>query len=131
VPPAITATAPEGQRDGAALVPVERGGLAVQGPAAVAAAYLGQLVADRKLRLGARTSPMAMAQADQVSGLLTELVPGRVRQPDPRFGGQRHPRLGGQLNPRLGDRALPFPRGRALSCLPGVTAVQRMGKNGS
>jgi hydroxymethylbilane synthase len=54
---------------------VDRGGLA-DAPAAVAASYLSQLVGDRKLRLGSRTSPMALAQADQVAGLLAGLVPG-------------------------------------------------------
>jgi len=58
------------------LVPLPVGGQLCQAPAAVAASYLGQLVGDRKLRLGARTSPMAMAQADQVAGLLAGLVPG-------------------------------------------------------
>jgi hydroxymethylbilane synthase len=57
-------------RPGADLVP------AGQAPAVAAADYLRQLVAGRKLRLGSRTSPMAMAQARQVAGLLGTLVPG-------------------------------------------------------
>jgi hydroxymethylbilane synthase len=63
-------------RPGASLVPAAPAGLAGQVPAAVAADYLGQLVAGRKLRLGSRTSPMAVAQARQVAGLLSALVPG-------------------------------------------------------
>jgi len=47
-----------------------------QAPAAVAAAYLGRLAAGRKLRIGARTSPMAVAQAEHVAALLGSLVPG-------------------------------------------------------
>jgi hydroxymethylbilane synthase len=66
--------APDGP-GGTALVPVERGGQDVQA-SAVAARYLGQIVGDRKLRLGSRTSPMAMAQASHVAGLLSALVPG-------------------------------------------------------
>jgi hypothetical protein len=50
-------------RPGASLVPAAPAGLAGQVPAAVAADYLGQLVAGRKLRLVSRTSPMAVAQA--------------------------------------------------------------------
>jgi hydroxymethylbilane synthase len=57
------------------LVPVF-GGQAGPTPAAVAAAYLDGLVSERKLRLGSRTSPMAVAQARQVAGLLGGLVPG-------------------------------------------------------
>jgi hydroxymethylbilane synthase len=52
-------------------------GLPVAPPSAsVAAAYLGQLVPDRAVRLGSRTSPMAMAQARHTAALLTALVPG-------------------------------------------------------
>ena len=47
-----------------------------QAPAAVAAGYLARLVDGRPVRLGSRTSPMAMAQARHVSALLTALVPG-------------------------------------------------------
>jgi hydroxymethylbilane synthase len=60
---------------GSAIVPVS-GGQADHSPGAVATAYLGGLVGGRGLRLGSRTSPMAMAQAKQVSGLLSSLVPG-------------------------------------------------------
>lgn len=59
---------------GSDLVPVS--GQADHSPAAVAAAYLGGLAGGRGLRLGSRTSPMAMAQAHQVAGLLNSLVPG-------------------------------------------------------
>jgi hypothetical protein len=55
-------------------VPVS-GGQAEHSPAAIAATYLGGLVSGRGLRLGPRTSPMAMAQAHQVAGLLGSLVP--------------------------------------------------------
>jgi hydroxymethylbilane synthase len=61
---------------GAELVPVAAGGRVEQAPAAVAATYLNQLVSDRPVRLGSRTSPMAVAQARHVAGLLTALVPG-------------------------------------------------------
>jgi hydroxymethylbilane synthase len=54
------------------LVPVS-GALAGQPSAAV---YLGSLVGERKLRLGSRTSPMAMAQARNVASALSSLVPG-------------------------------------------------------
>jgi hypothetical protein len=64
-----------GELPGSDLVPVA-GGQAAQAPARVAADYLGSLVTGRKLRLGARTSPMAVAQAEHVAGLLTALVPG-------------------------------------------------------
>jgi len=47
-----------------------------QSPATIAATYLGRLVGGRGLRLGSRTSPMAIAQAHQVAGLLGSLVPG-------------------------------------------------------
>jgi hydroxymethylbilane synthase len=47
-----------------------------QNRAAPATTYLSGLVGERKLRLGSRTSPMAMAQAQQVAALLTTLVPG-------------------------------------------------------
>ena len=60
---------------GSDLVPVS-GGQGDQSPAAVAASYLDRLVGGRGLRLGSRTSPMAMAQARQVTGLLGALVPG-------------------------------------------------------
>jgi len=60
---------------GSDLVPVA-GGQAAQAPARVAADYLRSLVTGRKLRLGARTSPMAVAQAEHVAGLLGSLVPG-------------------------------------------------------
>jgi hydroxymethylbilane synthase len=60
---------------GSDLVPVS-GGQADQSLAAVAASYLDRLVGGRGLRLGSRTSPMAMAQARQVAGLLNSLVPG-------------------------------------------------------
>jgi hydroxymethylbilane synthase len=49
---------------------------AEQAPAAVAAGYLAGLVDGRPVRLGSRTSPMAMAQARHVAALLTALVPG-------------------------------------------------------
>ena len=42
----------------------------------VAVQYLTRLAGDRTLRLGARTSPMATAQAHHVAGLLNSLVPG-------------------------------------------------------
>jgi hydroxymethylbilane synthase len=52
----------------------------VPAPGAVAvptvAAYLGRVVGDRRLRLGSRTSPMAMAQARNVVRALSALVPG-------------------------------------------------------
>jgi hydroxymethylbilane synthase len=70
--PSDTATAPA---TGAELVPAA-GGQADQTPARVAAAYLGKLVSGRKLRIGARTSPMAVAQAEHVAGLLGSVVPG-------------------------------------------------------
>jgi hydroxymethylbilane synthase len=57
------------------LVPVPAGQLEAA-PLGVAAAYLNQLVSDRPVRLGSRTSPMAMAQARQVAGLLSALIPG-------------------------------------------------------
>jgi hydroxymethylbilane synthase len=60
---------------GAGLVPVA-GGQVERAPAGVVAAYLNQLVGDRPVRLGSRTSPMAMAQARHVAGLLTVLIPG-------------------------------------------------------
>lgn len=60
---------------GTDLVPAASG-RAGQAPAAVAAAYLGQLAGSRPVRLGSRTSPMAMAQARHVAGLLAALVPG-------------------------------------------------------
>lgn len=49
------------------------GALAVQ---PTPAAYFGQVVGDRRLRLGSRTSPMAMAQARNVASALNALVPG-------------------------------------------------------
>jgi hydroxymethylbilane synthase len=67
------ATTPE---PGADLVPAASGGQIDQTPASVAAAYLSRLVTGRKLRLGARTSPMAVAQAEHVAGLLSSVVPG-------------------------------------------------------
>jgi hydroxymethylbilane synthase len=88
VPPVTTITASQlgtqpGQDDagpaiGTGLVPVTHDRrVAPSSSAAVAASsYLGQLVADRAIRLGARTSPMAMAQARQVAALLDALVPG-------------------------------------------------------
>jgi hydroxymethylbilane synthase len=39
-------------------------------------AYFGRMLPDRRIRLGSRTSPMAMAQADQVRDLLTGLAEG-------------------------------------------------------
>jgi hydroxymethylbilane synthase len=57
------------------LVPAGHGGQVGQAPAAVAATYLAGLVGGRGVRLGSRTSPMAMAQAHQVAGLLAALVP--------------------------------------------------------
>lgn len=54
------------------LVPASEA-LALQ-PAA--AARLGQVLAGRGLRIGSRTSPMAMAQARSVQATLTSLVPG-------------------------------------------------------
>ena len=57
------------------LVPVSGGQLEAT-PQGVTAAYLRRLVGDRPVRLGSRTSPMAMAQARQVAGLLSGLVPG-------------------------------------------------------
>ncbi len=48
------------------------GALAVQ---PTPAAYLGKVVGDRKLRLGSRTSPMAIAQARNVASALSALVP--------------------------------------------------------
>lgn len=61
---------------GTGLVPVTQDRRIGPSPAAVATSYLGQLVADRAIRLGSRTSPMAMAQARQVAALLGALVPG-------------------------------------------------------
>ena len=61
---------------GAELMPAAGGGQVDQTPASVAAAYLGRLVNGRRLRIGARTSPMAVAQAEHVNGLLSALVPG-------------------------------------------------------
>jgi hydroxymethylbilane synthase len=66
----------QGAAGGAVLVPVADGRPIVSASAPVAAAYLGQLVADRAIRLGSRTSPMAMAQANQVRDLLSAMVPG-------------------------------------------------------
>ena len=60
---------------GTDLVPAASGRVE-QAPAAVAAAYLSQLAGSRPVRLGSRTSPMAMAQARHVAGLLAALVPG-------------------------------------------------------
>jgi hypothetical protein len=59
---------------GSGLMPVA-GGQVEQAPAKVAADYLQSLVTGRELRLGARTSPMAVAQAEHVAGLLGSLVP--------------------------------------------------------
>jgi hydroxymethylbilane synthase len=83
--PATTATAGEpsaqpGQEDtepaiGTGLVPVTHDPQ-VTPSVTVAASYLGQLVTDRTIRLGSRTSPMAMAQARRVAALLGALVPG-------------------------------------------------------
>jgi hydroxymethylbilane synthase len=61
---------------GSGLVPMAHADPVTQVPASVAAAHLARLVAGRPLRIGSRTSPMAMAQAHQVSGLLSALVPG-------------------------------------------------------
>jgi hydroxymethylbilane synthase len=41
-----------------------------------ASAYLRQVVGERKITLGSRTSPMAMAQARAVAGLLSSVIPG-------------------------------------------------------
>lgn len=68
-----TVTTPQ---PGADLLPAAGGGQLDQSPASVAAAYLGRLVSGRRLRIGARTSPMAVAQAEHVAGLLSTLVPG-------------------------------------------------------
>ncbi len=68
-------TQPGQDAAGAVLVPVAHGRQAAPSPAPVAAAYLGQLVVGRAVRLGSRTSPMAMAQARHVAALLTALVP--------------------------------------------------------
>jgi len=57
------------------LVPVP-GGRVQQSPPGAAVAYLSQLADGRTLRLGSRTSPMAIAQARRVAGLLGSLVPG-------------------------------------------------------
>lgn len=67
----------QGEQPGpsADLVPVP-GGPVWQAPESTAAAYLAQLAGGRKLRLGSRTSPMAMAQASHVTALLGSLVPG-------------------------------------------------------
>jgi hydroxymethylbilane synthase len=73
MPSLITGELPSGSGD---LVPVAPGGQVGQTPAAIAASYLGRLVSGRRLRLGSRTSPMAVAQANHVAGLLTALVPG-------------------------------------------------------
>jgi hydroxymethylbilane synthase len=66
----------EQEMPGSGLVPVARASLVAQAPATVAAAYRARLVAGRAVRLGSRTSPMAMAQARKVSELLSALVPG-------------------------------------------------------
>lgn len=58
------------------LVPLTGDTALTQLPAAVAASYLSALVGERGLRLGSRTSPMAMSQARHVTGLLCSLVPG-------------------------------------------------------
>ena len=52
------------------------GGQAGRAPAGGAASRRGGLVGRRRLRLGSRTSPMAMAQARQVAGLAGALLPG-------------------------------------------------------
>jgi hydroxymethylbilane synthase len=80
--PAVTITASEpdtqpGQEEtetGTALVPVPHGQVTPV-PSAVAASYLCQLVTGRTVRLGSRTSPMAVAQARHVTALLSALVP--------------------------------------------------------
>lgn len=74
IPPG-TAEQHAGSTTAAQLVPAGHGGQVSQAPAAVAATYLAGLVGGRGVRLGSRTSPMAMAQARQVSDLLTALVP--------------------------------------------------------
>ena len=58
---------------GAELVPAASGRVELAS-AAVAAAYLNRLVGSRPVRLGSRTSPMAMAQARHVAGLLTAVI---------------------------------------------------------
>lgn len=54
--------------------------VATSGPGAITqatpATYLSQGIGGRGLRLGSRTSPMAMAQARHVAALITQLVPG-------------------------------------------------------
>ena len=82
VAPAMTATPPSAAEQGADsmspayLVPAGHGRQASQAPGAVAATYLDGLVGGRRIRLGSRTSPMAMTQARQVATLLTALMPG-------------------------------------------------------
>jgi hydroxymethylbilane synthase len=67
-----TGEPPSGPGD---LVPVS-GRQVEQAPAALAARYLSGLVSGRRVRLGSRTSPMAMTQARKVEMLLGALVPG-------------------------------------------------------
>jgi hydroxymethylbilane synthase len=74
--PATGTADQEQEMPGSGLVPVAHASLVAQAPGAVAAAYRARLVAGRAVRLGSRTSPMAMAQAHQVSELLSALVPG-------------------------------------------------------
>lgn len=57
------------------LVPVS-GAQAAPTRERVAAAYLGRLTGGRRLRIGSRKSPMAIAQASAVATALGELVPG-------------------------------------------------------
>ena len=45
------------------LIPVAHGDTVIQEPVAIAASYLSQLTAGRAVRLGSRTSPMAISQA--------------------------------------------------------------------
>lgn len=82
MPPATTVTVSDPgtppEQDtaaGAALVPAANG-RQIAPHSAPAAAYLGQLVVGRAIRLGSRTSPMAMAQANHVRDMLSALVPG-------------------------------------------------------
>ena len=57
------------------LVPVS-GAQAAPTRGSVAAAYLARLTGGRRLRIGSRKSPMAIAQASAVAAALGELVPG-------------------------------------------------------
>lgn len=50
---------------------------------ATGAGYLAEGLSGRKITLGSRTSPMAMAQARMVAGLLGELLPGTAVDIDP------------------------------------------------